>query len=365
MTHNKHNILVSANTGIGNLIQKTPLLDALKKDMPDCEIYLLSGMQWGAEQALVNNPHVAGIINVNYRQSLKGRWREIKHISREYQFSHIFMPFDDESGFKNQFLLRAANRQSHFVSHSGVKFSSYKAMIKIALEKMLSPKACHVPLLKGRHEIDLNFDLLEYFRQTPIDRDYQTRVDCEVTPSPIAIEADYVILQLGARHGIPTPKVWPTDKFFALVKDVYNQKSDIKFVLLGSKAEEEQLRSHPITKHENVINLLGKTDFGQACHIIRQAKAVIANDSGLMHISNAYNKPLIALFGPTDYTRTRPLGENVHIHYSKNEAFGYMYGWQHNEDEAEQAFANGFAMKDISVSDVIDTLYMLLRVSEK
>ena len=107
------------------------------------------------------------------------------------------MPFDDESGFKNQFLLRVMGIDNPISSVIQVSnFSSYKAMIKIALEKM-SPKACHVPLLKGRHEIDLNFDLLEYFRQTPIDRDYQTRVDCEVTPSPIAIEADYVIIQLG------------------------------------------------------------------------------------------------------------------------------------------------------------------------
>ena len=173
------------------------------EDMPDCEIYLLSGMQWGAEQALVNNPDIAGIINVNYRQSLKGRWREIKRISRIIN-SHISLCHLTMNLFQKP-ILRVMNRQP---ISSVIQVSNFRptAMIKIALEKMLSPKACHVPLLKGRHEIDLNFDLLEYFRQTPIDRDYQTRVDREVTPSPIVIEVDYVIIQL-ARHGIPTPKV--------------------------------------------------------------------------------------------------------------------------------------------------------------
>ena len=98
-------------------------------------------MQWGAEQALVNNPDIAGIINVNYRQSLKGRWREIKRISRDYQFTHIFMPFDDESGFKNQFFTSSTRIDNPISSVIQVSnFRPTKAMIKIVAEKMLSQK---------------------------------------------------------------------------------------------------------------------------------------------------------------------------------------------------------------------------------
>ena len=56
------------------------------------------------------------------------------------------------------------------------------------------------------------------------------------------------------------------------------------------------------------INLAGRTTLRQLAALIEGAELVIANDSGPMHIAAALNRPLVALFGPTNPVRTGPYG---------------------------------------------------------
>lgn len=51
---------------------------------------------------------------------------------------------------------------------------------------------------------------------------------------------------------------------------------------------------------DHVINLAGEMSFMESAKIIEQAKAVIAHDTGFMHISAALGKPLISIWGSTD-----------------------------------------------------------------
>ena len=126
--------------------------------------------------------------------------------------------------------------------------------------------------------------------------------------------------------------------------------------MLGNKAEQKLFEGHEIIKRSNVISLMGKTDFGQMVSILQNSEAVIAHDSGLMHLANALNRPLIALFGPTDFTRTRPLGDNVTLIYSKNESFASMYGWQKDENQVAIEYPDNIAMSGIKVKQVFDAL---------
>jgi len=86
--------------------------------------------------------------------------------------------------------------------------------------------------------------------------------------------------------------------------------------------------------------------------LLYYSKLVVAHDSGIMHIANALDCNLIALYGPTDFTRTRPIGKNVKIIFSKNKYFCAMYNFKNSEFDLPYPDS----MKNITVEIVLNVV---------
>lgn len=56
-----------------------------------------------------------------------------------------------------------------------------------------------------------------------------------------------------------------------------------------------------------IQNLAGKTTLSEFAHILRQARLVVGNDTGGLHLANALAVPTIGLYGPTNPQRTAPI----------------------------------------------------------
>ena len=73
---------------------------------------------------------------------------------------------------------------------------------------------------------------------------------------------------------------------------------DLPVVILGGK--EETLFGDTLElEFAHVINKAGKTTIQEAAGILALAKAVVTNDTGLMHLASFFNKPMLAIWGNT------------------------------------------------------------------
>ena len=82
------------------------------------------------------------------------------------------------------------------------------------------------------------------------------------------------------------------------------QKINYPIVLLGGKQEIQKAEAietiiNATEGAENMINLVGKCNLLESAAIVKNAKAVLTGDTGLMHIAAAFHKPIISIWGNT------------------------------------------------------------------
>ncbi|WP_313375562.1 ADP-heptose--LPS heptosyltransferase RfaF [Pantoea sp. CTOTU50773] len=146
----------------------------------------------------------------------------------------------------------------------------------------------------------------------------QLRVDEDekrMTAAQFSLSADRPAIGFcpGAEFG--PAKRWPHYHYAALAEQLIAEGYQV--VLFGSAKDRETGDTIVQTLSESVRahckNLAGDTQLEQAVILIAHCAAIVSNDSGLMHIAAALNRPLVALYGPSSPDFTPPLSHQARV----------------------------------------------------
>ena len=123
-----------------------------------------------------------------------------------------------------------------------------------------------------------------------------------------------VVFAPGAEFG--GAKRWPPAHFGQLAQHILARDPQAQVALLGSPKDAgtcnevlAAVAGAAAPASSGLVSLAGKTSLSDAVALIARSAAVVSNDSGLLHVASGLNRPVIAIYGPTDPDHAPPFSE--------------------------------------------------------
>ncbi|MFT4101309.1 MAG: lipopolysaccharide heptosyltransferase II [Burkholderiaceae bacterium] len=185
----------------------------------------------------------------------------------------------------------------------------------------------------------------------PVLMRQRTREAVTLARFGIGVHEPLIVLCPGAEFG--PAKRWPTRHFAALAAMVNADWPEASIVLLGSSKERPLATEIAALSGQTLKNLCGETTLDEALHLIARASGVVSNDSGMMHVAAAYERPQVAVFGSSDPRHTPPRSPHARIewlHLECSPCFQRQCPLKHTN-----------CLNDIAPSDVFDALRKAMR----
>lgn len=126
----------------------------------------------------------------------------------------------------------------------------------------------------------------------------------------------YFVFAPGAEYG--PAKCWPASHYAELARALHAAHG-VPVLLLGSGKEAGLCDSIAQAAPGTCLALAGKTALHDAMALIAAARAMVSNDSGLMHVAAAFGVPQVAVFGSTSPEHTPPLNPRARVLWLKHE----------------------------------------------
>lgn len=110
-------------------------------------------------------------------------------------------------------------------------------------------------------------------------------------------------------------KQWPAERYASVARELLARGWYDGVVLVGARSEREQIG--PVLalagSDRRVVDLVGETTIGRLMAIIERSALVVANDSAALHMAVGFQRPVVALFGPTRVDMVGPYGHSDRV----------------------------------------------------
>jgi heptosyltransferase-1 len=292
-------ILVIKPSSLGDVIHALPFLSAVKETFPDSRVdWVISRNIKGIieDSPLINSLIVLDKDSWKRIRNIPKTLAEISKLRKALKAKHYDIVVDLQG------LLRSGLISLSAPSTMKIGFTDAREGSRLCYDRKIS-------VGKNIHAVDKCLAVAEAIGAQTNRVKFHLHVDSAAKKTVKRLLGginDYIVVAPSARW---ETKRWPAHNFAKLISNtvapcvITGTKSDNKIAvkILDNLSDKRK-------KSGKTINLCGKTGLKELTALIAGAKAVVTNDSGPMHIAAALNKPVIAVFGPTDPNKTGPYG---------------------------------------------------------
>jgi ADP-heptose:LPS heptosyltransferase len=268
-----YKFLIIRLSSIGDIVLTTPIIRCLRKKYPEATIDFLTKPAF--QQTLIAHPFISNIItytpdNASFIADLQSaRYTHIIDLHHNLRTWNIKRVLD-------------TSKKSSFPKLNIEKWF----LVNFKVKRVMPDKSIVERYFETVKLLDVINDGegLNYF----IPADMETTQD----DIPMSHWSGYVACVLGGSKGT---KQLPTAHWIS-----FAEKCKLPLIMLGGPEDKEQ-GDHIATALSNgqIYNACGKFKLNESADLIKKAKVVVSNDTGLMHIAAAFQKPIVSLWGNT------------------------------------------------------------------
>ncbi len=289
-TRNIRKILVRATNWIGDAVMTTPALGSIRSALPDAEIVLAAN----PVVAELMSPHPwCNRVIVYDKKGRHAGWRGLYRFSRGLAAER----FDLAILFQNAIGAAIMARLAGIGTRAGYATDGRGPLLTHSVRV---PKDLH-----RLHQVYYYLNMVNGLglRTGAEKLCLELRDDEKDWGRRVLGPGKWAAINPGAAYG--SAKKWYPQRF-AGVADRLVSDYGYRIVVLGGPGETAICSEIESAMRAPVLKMAGKTSVRQMMAILGTVDLVVSNDSGPMHVAAAFDRPIVALFGPSLHMAAYP-----------------------------------------------------------
>jgi heptosyltransferase-2 len=282
--------MVRAPNWLGDAVMATPFLKRLSEKNPG--VFVDVWAKPGLTEMFRGAPGISEVVPLPPRESPWALARRIR--ARGYATAYILPP--SFSSALGPALAGVPNRIGY-----GADFRSPLLTRALPLDERFHYVRRYLGLI-GEEGIDVRPG--ELF----VPRTSQEETDSFLAKAGARRLINFVAVAPGSRA---PARRWFPDRFAAAIDDLGSDRLDV--LLMGAPEDRPYAAEVARLCRRKTIDLCGQTSVPMAASILSRCRALLTNESGLMHVGWAVGIPLVVVAGPSNPRLTSPFGPQVHV----------------------------------------------------
>ncbi|MGQ0735568.1 MAG: lipopolysaccharide heptosyltransferase II [Acidobacteriota bacterium] len=309
MTAPPRRLVIVAPNWLGDAVMALPLVGDLRRAWPEAEIFVGARRSVAALYDMV--PGITGTVELDGRGGLAAFAHDGRNARRLEQGR-----FDAALLLPNAFHAAWLAWRAGIAERWGFRRDWRGRLLTRAMPR--PPRYDHQSGYYQALAAGLGLPVGERYAAVSVTDSQKIKARSLLDASGLPRDSRFVVFAPGAAYG--RAKQWLPERFAELATMITGAGAAV--VLVGTVPDASTCReigrlAARMTRRPGgdrdeppapmLIDLSGKTDLGTLAGVFASCDAVVANDSGAMHLAAAAGARLVAIFGPTNERHTAPL----------------------------------------------------------